>query len=240
MKQPSTSRVLWSRAIRLVESRYPPIDLFEDIADPADWELLASAESKTNPRLAETIGQLDKVPVKHRVSGPGASYVMAPFVHCSPDRPGRFHDGHFGAYYAANSFETALAETVHHQALRLADSADPPGWISEVRELCGELDATLVDIRSGNHPDLLTPGDYTKSQAFAAARRAAEEAGIAYPSVRNPGGECVALFWPDVPGIPVQGRHFRYYWDGTRINMIRELTLDGSGQVYELRQAGQR
>ena len=99
----------WPSAVRLIESKYPPIDLFEDLADPEDWELLAAAEAKTNPRIAETIGNLDLVPVERRVSGPGASYVMAPFTHCSPDRPGRFHDGHFGAYYAAKTFETAVA-----------------------------------------------------------------------------------------------------------------------------------
>src|SRR3546814_6850697 len=77
----------WPAAVRLIESKYPPIDLFEDIADPEDWELLAAAEGKTNPRIAETIGNLDLVPTGRRVNGQGASYVMAPFTHCSPDKP---------------------------------------------------------------------------------------------------------------------------------------------------------
>jgi hypothetical protein len=47
--------VSWPRAVRIIRSVYPPIDLFEDIADPADWPLLLSAEQKTNPRLMETI-----------------------------------------------------------------------------------------------------------------------------------------------------------------------------------------
>src|SRR3546814_1889531 len=71
------SPVDWPAAVRLIESKYPPIDLFEDIADPEAWELLAAAEAKTNPRIAETIGNLDLVPVERRVAGPGASYVMA-------------------------------------------------------------------------------------------------------------------------------------------------------------------
>src|SRR3546814_3903266 len=86
------SPVDWPSAVRLIESKYPPIDLFEDLAEPEDWELLAAAEAKTNPRIAETIGNLDLVPIERRVAGPGASYVMAPFTHCSPDRPGRFQD----------------------------------------------------------------------------------------------------------------------------------------------------
>jgi len=54
-------------------SSFPPIDLFEDIADPADWPLLISAEQKTNPRIMVTIGNLDLVPVERRVGGNGAS-----------------------------------------------------------------------------------------------------------------------------------------------------------------------
>lgn len=228
------SAVDWPAAVRLIESKYPPIDLFEDIADPENWELLAAAEAKTDPRIAETIGNLDLVPAHRRVAGPGASYVMAPFTHCSADRPGRFHDGRFGAYYAAGDFETALAEVTHHQAQRLLDSRDEPGWISDMRELVGAVKAELIDIRSDGFEDLLAPEDYGPSQAFARANRDAGKNGIVYPSVRNPGGECIAAFWPDVISKPIQGRHFRYHWDGRHIDMIHDLRLDGKGQIFRL------
>lgn len=236
---PPVTPVDWPRAIRLIESRYPPIDLFEDIADPADWMTLAGAEEKTNPRLAETIGNLDLVPPERRVGGSGASYVMAPFTHCTPDKPGRFHDGSFGAYYAADTLETAVAETAFHQARRLSDSADPPGWVSDIRELVGQVCSAPLDIRSdGRFAPLLDPDDYSASQAFAKTHRDAGAAGIVYPSVRNAGGECIAAFWPDVPSIPKQGRHFRYHWDGTRIDMIHELKSNGKGRTYRLEPNG--
>ncbi|MBD3732013.1 MAG: RES family NAD+ phosphorylase [Sphingopyxis sp.] len=234
MPDAPVSPVDWPSAVRLIESKYPPIDLFEDLADPEDWELLAAAEAKTNPRIAETIGNLDLVPVERRVAGPGASYVMAPFTHCSPDRPGRFHDGHFGAYYAAQNFETAVAEVTHHQAQRLLDTRDEAGWISDMRELVGAVQAQLVDIRGAGFDALLADDDYAESQDFARQKRGSGSNGIVYPSVRNPGGECIAAFWPDVVAKPVQGRHFRYHWDGERIDMIHELTLDGSGEIFRL------
>ena len=52
------TKVNWKHAVRIIRSIYPPFDLFEDIADPADWPLIISAEQKTNPRLMETIGNL--------------------------------------------------------------------------------------------------------------------------------------------------------------------------------------
>lgn len=234
MRDAPLSLVDWPAAVRLIESKYPPIDLFEDLADPEDWELLAAAEARTNPRIAETIGNLDLVPVHRRVSGAGASYVMAPFTHCSPDRPGRFHDGSFGAYYAARDFQTAVAEVTHHQAQRLADSRDEPGWISDMRELVGRVRTELVDIRRGDFGSLLAPVDYAPSQAFARLHRDAGANGIVYSSVRNLHGECIAAFWPDVIARPVQGRHFRYHWDGRRIDMIHELRLDGKGPIFRL------
>jgi len=160
---------------------------------------------------------------------------MAPFTHCSPDRPGRFHDGSFGAYYAACNFETAVAEVTHHQARRLADSRDEPGWISDMRELVGRVRAELVDIRGSGFHTLLSLDDYASSHAFARHHRAAGLAGIVYPSVRNLGGECIAAFWPDIVAKPVQRRHFRYHWDGTRIDMIHELRLDGKGPIFRLK-----
>ena len=222
MKAGST-RVTWARYHRLINSAHPPIDLFEDIADPADWPLLASAESKTNPRLAVSIGNLDLVPVARRVGGPGAFYVMAPFTHISPDYQGRFHDGGFGAFYGADTYETALFETVFHAAKFCAATQEVPGWIADKRELIGRIDADLIDVRAG-FPALLDPADYAASQAFARAERAAGANGIVYPSVRNPGGTCFAAFYPDVMSAPVQARHISYHWDGTRIDMIKDNT----------------
>jgi hypothetical protein len=65
------SQIRWHGAVRIIRSVFPPIDLFEDIADPADWPLIISAEQKTNPRLMETIGNIDLVPKERRIAGPG-------------------------------------------------------------------------------------------------------------------------------------------------------------------------
>ncbi|WP_083455471.1 hypothetical protein [Sphingopyxis sp. 113P3] len=41
-------------------NKYPPIDLFEDLVDPEDWALLAAAEARANPRVAETIENFEE------------------------------------------------------------------------------------------------------------------------------------------------------------------------------------
>jgi hypothetical protein len=230
MVTPPVVQLRWAKYYRLINSAYPPIDLFEDIADPRDWALLNTAESRTNPRVAATIGALDTIPANRRVGGAGASYVMAPFTHFSPVSPGRFDNGTFGAFYAANSFETALFETIHHTARFCAATAEPKGWIADKRELIGKVDCEMVDIRQG-FPDLLDPDDYSASQAFAHTERAKGTEAILYPSVRDDTGLCFAAFYPDVMEIPVQGRHITYHWDGERVDMIKDHSV---GQVFEI------
>ncbi len=221
---PPVSQVNWEKTHRIISSRYPPIDLFEDIAaDPADWELLARAESKTNPRVHENIGNLALVPPERRISGQGASWVMAPFVHGSPDRPGRFHDGTVGAYYSGDSFEVALFETIYHHE-DFMRATDEPESSSTFRELIGTVSANLHNLRGGGFSACLNPDSYVDSHKLAANLRAAGSDGIVYPSVRFPEGEAIAAFYPDVVTPPVQGRHLRYHWDGTRVSYVSDLT----------------
>ncbi|WP_084396421.1 RES family NAD+ phosphorylase [Henriciella aquimarina] len=230
--EPPLSNVAWPDARRIISSRYPPVDLFEDIADPRDWDLLTSAETKTNPRIAESVGRLDLVPAERRVGGPGASYLMAPFVHVSPDWSGRFHDGTFGAYYAARRFDTAVAETAYHKGVFYSATAEAAGWFSQMRELVCAIDRAFSDLRGADaFDDCLDPNTYSASQRLARRLRDAGSDGIVYPSVRDPDGECVAAFWPDVVGLPVQGRHLAYHFDGDRVDMIRD---EASGNVWRL------
>ncbi len=227
------AEIRWPGAVRIIRSAFPPIDLFEDIADPADWPLLIHAEMKTNPRLMETIGNLDLVPPERRVSGPGASWLMAPFTHVSRDRPSRFSDGSFGVLYAGDRFETALFETIHHHGRFMAMTREPPGWTSQFRELVFVIEGRLHDLRGETHEKslLLQAEAYGASQALGAQLRAGGSDGVIYPSVRRRSGECVGLFWPDLASGPVQGRHLDYHWDGERVDLYREA---GTGAVFRI------
>lgn len=229
---PELVGVTWSSTHRIIRSRFPPIDLFEDIADPADWDAILSAEAKTNPRVSESVGMLDLVPEDRRVAGAGASWAMAPFTHTSTDRPSRFTDGSFGVYYAGDRIEVALFETMHHHGNFMAATAEDPGWVSDFRELVGTLDANLHDVT--NVPlthEIYDKDSYLASQQLASTVHREGSNGIVYNSVRYPDGLAVALFWPDVAGIPTQGQHFSYFWDGSTVSRVKNLT---TGEVFNI------
>ena len=230
MVESPVAEIGWAGAVRIIRSHYPPIDLFEDIADPEDWGLLISAEMKTNPRLMATIGNLDMVPPARRVSGPGATFLMAPFTHVSPDRPSRFSDGSFGVLYIAEAFDTAVAETIYHHGLFMAATDQPPGWTSHFREIVLDVAAGCHDIRGPDYSALMNPSDYTEPQVFGAGLRNSGSEGIVYPSVRAT-GDCVALFYPDSATNVRQGRHLDYHWDGERVDLVRDLS---AGEVYRV------
>ena len=229
------ARIEWTAAVRIIRSLYPPIDLYEDVADPADWVLLLSAEQKTNPRLMESIGNLDLVPVARRVGGPGATWLMAPFTHVSRDRPSRFSDGSYGVLYTGEYFEVALFETIHHHARFMARTGETPGWTSQFREILLDIDAGLHDLR-GRDAQLapaLDPDDHAAAQRLGAELRAAGSEGVAWPSLRHPEGNCAGLFYPDLAVNPRQGRHLDYHWDGSSVDLCRDA---GSGEVFRILQ----
>ena len=219
--------VRWQPSYRLVPSRFPPRGLFDRVADAADLEATFAVESLTNDRLRDEVGELSRVPVDERMTGPGATPVMAAFTHVNP-AGSRFSDGSFGVFYAAKSEATAVRETVFHRERFLADSQQPPMTI-EMRVYQVELDGDLRDLRDDSvaAQPLLNAQNYAASQRYGVQVYAAGESGIVYPSVRDPGGECVAALRARVLSPAVQGRHFGYIWDGARITDV--VTLGESG-----------
>ena len=81
-------------------------------------------EALANPRMRDELGELQLVPPEERVSGPGATPVMAAFTHLNPEGS-RFSDGSYGVYYAAHSLATAMAEVSHHRAVFLRRTDEP-------------------------------------------------------------------------------------------------------------------
>lgn len=211
---PESKRIRWNHAYRIVPSRFPTQGLFDRIADPADLDAVFAIEALTNPRLREELGALRMVPPERRISGPGSTPVMAAFTHLNPEGS-RFSDGSWGVFYAAHSVATAVEETVYHRELFLAATAEP-ACDTEMRCYRTAITGKLHDVR-GSWPQIHALHSYAASVELARELRQHGSNGVVYDSVRHVGGECVAVFYPDLIAPCVQAEHLLYRWDGQRI-----------------------
>ena len=215
-----THRVTWLPCWRIIPSRFPPNDLFERVADPEDLDAIFELEGLTNDRLREEVGEIHLIPAADRITGHGAGYIMAAFTHRNPTGS-RFSNGTYGVYYAAYTLDTAIAETRYHREQFMRATSEPPMEL-DMRVLVADLDQTLHDLRGrqGAYADVYDSDDYSASQSLGHRIRAQNSWGIAYDSVRDQGGECVAIFRPPALSNCRQERHLCYVWDGKRIRSI--------------------
>lgn len=227
MALPDTTHLEWKPGYRLIPSRFPPVGLFDRVADPADLEAVFYVENLTNPRLRQEAGDISLVSVEERVSGPGTTPIMAAFTHLDPEGS-RFSDGSYGVYYAANTLDTAIAETRHSRARFLARTHEGPMEV-DMRTYLTDVVGELHDIRGRSdlaavyHPD-----SYAASQVLGRELKAINSWGVAYDSVRHSGGQCVAVFRPRALFNCRQGAHFRYVWNGAEITDVLAISLYAS------------
>jgi hypothetical protein len=224
----ASRRIVWPQAWRVIASRFPPIDVFERVSsDPATLDALIALEQATNPRLRDEVGEIALVTPEDRVTGPGATYVMASFTHLNP-KGSRFSDGTYGVYYAASDLETAVAETMFHFERFARDSNDPPRS-EDMRVLVGAVDEAFEDVAAlpaDERDRILAPWDYGAGQAFGRAQREAGAQGVTYPSVRRPAGACIGAFRPRAVGLPRQERHLQYRWNGERADRYFDYSTE--------------
>ena len=237
---PPATLISWTAASRLIPSCYPTAGILDRIASPDDLEAIFEVEAWTNDRISAELGLLHCLPREEWVVGqPMSSVVMAAFCH---PRPGgaRFSTGQRGAWYAARSVETALAETIFYRTRELAEVGHFDTRV-QMRLYHADFRASFHDIRarSPRYRPFYDPDSYVESQRFARELLESGSNGVVYNSVRDPRGECVACFRPSLVRRTRVAAHYEYIWEGTPAPRVRKLgrlpeRLDGvpSGRPY--------
>lgn len=222
---PPVTRVDWRPCYRMISSRFPPVGVYDRVANPQDLEAVFAVENLTNPRLRQAAGELSLVPAEDRLAGDETTPIMAAFTHLNPEGS-RFSDGTFGVFYAGRSLDTAIAETRYQRERFLSRTQEKPIEI-EMRTYLTDLSGDLHDIRGRR--DLAAVYDsnnYAAGQVLGRELKAANSWGIAYDSVRDPGGECAGVFRPPVLSNCIQGPHFGYLWNGSRITTVIRKSIE--------------
>jgi len=149
---------------------------------------------------------------------------MAAFTHLNPEGS-RFSDGTYGVYYACRSLNTAVAESRYHRERFLMRTKEEPIEL-DMRTYLADLAGDLHDIRGRkDFAPVYNSNDYSASQALGRELKAVNSYGIVYDSVRDPRGECAGVLRPPALSPCLQGPHFGYVWDGSRITAVYEKKL---------------
>lgn len=217
-------------AYRLIHSRFPPIALFDDVADEAEFEALYQVQALTNPRLLAEAGNASLLPTKQIPFGiTGCSYAVAPFTHVNPDGS-RFSDGSYGVLYLADEMQTALLEVQHHQQLYWQNVPDLKFERFVFRGLKVEFSVPkeppvehgLSAIHfNDNHP-IYNANDYSAARSL--GREIKQQKPLAtlhYKAVRRVSATCWALFSPKHVASVKQSQHYEMVWDTKKISIAR-------------------
>jgi len=219
----SNTRLSEQKGYRLINSKFPPIALFDDVASADEFEALYELQALTNPRIQNELGNLNLIAKDNIPFGiEGCSYATAPFTHVNPEGS-RFSDGMYGVLYIADALDTAIAETRYHQNKIFNNIKGLHYDVITMRGLTCYFSGELVDVTTYDKC-IYHPTDYTDAQQLGRMLYKQEQQGLAYHSVRNTGAKCWALFTPKHISSIKQTAHFEFIYDGKCISRVETIS----------------
>jgi len=201
--------------------------LADDAAGLAVLERLEALTSRRQDRDMPLPAGLKRSELLTASSGYGYTYVNAAFCYTRPTG-NRFNGPERGAWYACwgdAMQETAQAEVGWH----LTRELENPGILENVthyRELISGFTAPMIDLRACLGAPFLDPDPaigYGEGQRLAREVLQAGYAGLIYPSVRRPGGLCLAALRPHTVQNIRQGVAWRFTWSGNREPKVSKI-----------------
>jgi hypothetical protein len=221
VSSPVTPRLTLLRQLdtyRLIPSRFADVEdsVLAPLADSDDaLRDLFDLDNATNERLRAESGQAPGIGMDELVFGvPNFRIINAAFTYARPEGS-RFNDGERGAWYCGFDAATSLAEVIFHKTVEYAEINRFDDSVS-YQCLLADFSATFHDLCGiAAFEACLDPASYIASQALANELLGAGSLGVIFPSVRQPGGTCLACFRPALVGNVRKAHTYRLTWAGS-------------------------
>lgn len=210
---------------RLIPSRFPPVDVYERF-DSAELKNIAKeVEDKTNPRLKVKVWLLGKAPDLGESSPRLQNWNHAPFAYRNPEGSTFLNTG-YGVMEVALGERAALARALRRREVFLARTQEPPMGL-DMRLLITGVRGEFVDLRDASI-------EASQAQRWNLGDRLYKDdaKGILFHPPEHSRMLALAVFDSRVLGRSVQGTHYRFIWDGTRVSKIYDFS-DGNEILRE-------
>lgn len=195
---------------RLIPSRFPPISIYEGLVANDRIPSLVEIEDLTNPRLraAHRVNDIEAAQQPDRLQ----NWNHAPFAYSNPEGSLFFGSDRPCLELAADK-QTALAVSISRRERFLARTNEPAVGL-DMRLLCHPVSGVFVDLRP-----LGSKLDNDQRRALGEGV-SGDVDGVVYFAAERPNGFCVAVLKGSALGRSVQASHYRYVWNGVRMQSL--------------------
>ena len=217
----------WAHASRLVPARFKAADCFERILEPEEAFLGTALLRLAELTAPAGSGDLSLMDPSQILFGAGAGWINAGFA---LPRAARFSTARQGAFCVGEGIATCIAEVRHHLEQDYRREGILETMDLDYRALALRVQGNLHDLRgqSKTRPPwsaVYDPDGYAASQIFAATLRDAGAKGLAYDSVRHPGGSCAAIFDPNLLRHCRHDTYLAFRWNGREVTRVMEKRM---------------
>lgn len=206
-------------AFRLIPSRFPPVDIYEEVVANDRVAALVEIENLTNPRL-QSAQRLMSASLGIASDSPRLqNWNHAPFTYPNPDGS-RFFPPERPSLELADTRQTALAVSIARREVFLSQTSEPAIGL-DMRMLKTPVDGRFLDLRD------LDPATDKGVRWALGAGLADDVDGILYRPPERPSATCVAVRSAAALQRSVQTVHYRYLWNGTKV--VKLYAFDDAG-----------
>ena len=212
----------------LIPSRFPPVPVYDRIAGGRD-ELFAQIEEITNPRVRERERLTQGLAPVDQEKPRFKNWNHAPFVYPNPEGS-RFYKADRNVLELAGDLQTALAIAVEKRETFLRRTSEPPTVI-EMRQIVRPVLGSYLDARGWGGAD-------DRQRRLELGEKAVKYKldGILFSPVERPSATGIVVLKPECLGKPDQADHFKFLWNGERINVLYSFRKDETFSPDDLRQ----
>ena len=205
---------------RLIPSRFPPVSVYRDLVAPDQVETLVEVENNTNPRLRLQDRLMARREGPKFDSAMLQNWNLAPFTYENPEGT-TFFAPERSCLELADTPQTALAVSIARRSRFLSRTNEAATGL-DMRMLKTPVEGKFIDLRT-------VSAELPREQRWSLGNAVpADVHGILFRPAERPTATAIAVLKGQVLGRSIQTTHYRFEWNGVRIDKLYAFDEEGT------------